>query len=184
VWRREAEEIVAKLEARFYEHWGSLERTEPYRRLSEDHLRWLQGMVDENGETALMALRVIERRWPADAGSDERRAIIYAEALRRERNFRRWGAVTGSGLLPGVYGHELLALGKTAVPHLRRLLADSRPAPVVGGSDERVAEREGRRVCDYAWVFLSTILDRPPAWSTDPRDRDPQIRKLDDSLGP
>lgn len=183
-WRGEAERIVAELEAKFYEHWGSVEGTEPYRRLKDDHLPWLLRIVDENGDSALMALRIIARRWPVEAGSDERRAILYAEGLRRERNFRRWGSITGSGFLPGVYGHELLALKRAAVPYVRKLLADTRRAQVAGGNDERTSEREEWRVCDYAWVFLAAILDRPLAWSVDPRDRDPQIRRLDESLGP
>jgi hypothetical protein len=34
-------------------------------------------------------------------------------------------------------------------------------------------------VCDYAWVLLSLVFDRPLAYTPDPQGRDPQIRDLD-----
>jgi hypothetical protein len=35
------------------------------------------------------------------------------------------------------------------------------------------------RICDYAWILLATIFDRPLAYHEDPRLRDPQIHELD-----
>jgi hypothetical protein len=50
---------------------------------------------------------------------------------------------------------------------------------VYGGQDERTNRAQADRVCDYAWVFLATMFDRPLAYHPDPRHRDPQIHELD-----
>jgi hypothetical protein len=176
----EAAEVLAALEATFYIHWGAVEGTAEYARLDGRHQGVLRGIVDANGERALMALRVLRRLSPGERFTDDAVAMVYAGALDRERNFVRWGVFGPRGFTPAVYGQELLRLGKGAAPALRGLLESRRRAPVFGDSEgERANRRQGDRVCDYAWVFLALIFDRPLAYSEDPRDRDPQIRALD-----
>jgi hypothetical protein len=177
--RAEARAALVALETAFYEHWGSVEKTAPYARLRPDHVPYLREVADANGEHALMALRVLERLAPAERFSDAAKAILYASALERETNFARWGVISPRGFLPGVYGAELLKLKAASAPFLQKLLADRRRAPVVGGEGERTSRAQGDRVCDYAWVFLATIFDRPLAYYEDPSLRDDQIRKLD-----
>jgi hypothetical protein len=127
-----------------------------------------------------MAMRVLARLAPEERFSPEARAIVYTTSLAREGNFLRWGSISPSGFLPGVYGAELLALGPVVATPLQRLLGDRRPAPVYGSREaEAVNRAQGDRVCDYAWVLLSAIFDRPLLYHEDPRRRDPQIRELD-----
>jgi hypothetical protein len=178
--RVEAAEVLAALEASFYTHWGAVEGRAEYARLDARHRRVLREIVDANGEHALMALRVLARLAPGERFTDDAIAMVYGGALDRERNFARWGVFGAWGFVPAVYGQELLRLGKGAAPALRGLLESRRRAPVFGDPEgERANRRQGDRVCDYAWVFLALIFDRPLAYSEDPRDRDPQIRALD-----
>jgi hypothetical protein len=179
VLRTEARAALAALERSFYEHWGSVERSAPYARLRPEHVPFLRELADANGDHALMALRVLAKLAPAERFSDAARAILYAGALERETNYARWGMITPRGFLPGVYGAELLALKGAAAPYLQKLLADRRRAPVAGGEGERTSRLQGDRVCDYAWVFLATIFDRPLVYYEDPGLRDEQIRQLD-----
>jgi hypothetical protein len=176
--RAEATAVLESLERSFYSHWGSLESTADYRRLRDDHVPILRELADSNGEQALMALRVLATRAPGERFTPAAKAILYWTAFQRETFFNRWGVIANSGFMPGVYGHELMGLGEAAVPYLQKSLRDGRRAPVFGG-EERTNRIQGDRVCDYAWVLLATMLDRPLAYHADPRLRDPQIRELD-----
>ena len=178
--RREALDVLQALETGFDDHWGSFESTAAFRRLTDDHVPHLRDIAGANGPFALTALRALDRLVPDAGFSSSARAHIYAGALGRETNFARWGAVGPSGFLPGVYGAELMKLGKTATDPLRPLLADRRRAPIRAGRAEEAANRlQGDRICDYAWIFLATIHDRPLAYFTDPAQRDEEIRRFD-----
>lgn len=179
VLRTEARAALAALERSFHEHWGSFEKTAAYVKLRAEHVPHLREVADANGDHALMALRVLARLAPGESFSDAAKAILYAGALERETNFARWGVISPRGFLPGVYGAELLALKGISGPYLQRLLKDARRAPVAGGEGERTSRAQGDRVCDYAWVLLATIFDRPLAYYEDPSLRDDQIRQLD-----
>lgn len=178
--RQQALDVLQALEASFESHWGSLQETAAFGRLSAVHVPVLRRTADANGPQALMALRVLERLAPGERFTPAARAHIYAAALARETNFARWGAIGPAGFLPGVYGAELLRLGKAATSPLRPLLRDRRRAPIRAGSAEEAANRlQGDRVCDYAWIFLATVHERPIAYFTDSRDRDESIRSFD-----
>jgi hypothetical protein len=177
--KQEAMAILGDLERSFYSHWGSVESTPEYARLREAHVPVLREVADSNGEHALMALRVLAKRAPSERFSPSAKAIIYWTAFQREVHFNRWGLITRSGFVPGVYGHELLALGPSVAPFFQKSLRDERRAAVFGGEEERTSRIEGHRVCDYAWVLLATLFDRPLAFHADPRFRDPQIHELD-----
>jgi hypothetical protein len=177
--RSETAAVLAALDRDFPLHWGSVETTAAFRTLRREHVPFLRELADANGPRALTALRVLARLAPGEKFGDSARAILYVTAFEGELNFSRWGVVAPSGFLPGVYGSELLACGKAAVPFLRKLLSDRRRAPVPGSGSEETNRRQGDRVCDYAWVFLATILDRPMTYHADPGKRDLQIRELD-----
>jgi len=177
--RRETAEALAALDRDFALHWGSLEKTAAYRTLRREHVPALRELADANGPRALTALRVLARLAPEERFSDAARAILYVTALEAEDHFARWGVLSPKGFLPGVYGSELLACGKPAVPFLRKLLSDRRRALVPGSGFEEANRRQGDRVCDYAWVLLSSILGRPTDYPADPEQRDPRIREFD-----
>ncbi|HEX7897536.1 MAG TPA: hypothetical protein VF950_07230 [Planctomycetota bacterium] len=174
--RGETRGVLDALEASFYVHWGSVERAPEYRRLGREHVPALREEADANGPRAILALRALERLAPEERFTPAAKAILYAAALGREADFSRWGAISPSGFLPGVYGQELLKLGAESAPYLRPLLRDRRRAPA---SAEPAGRAQGDRVCDYAWILLATIFDRPLAYHGDPDRRDEQIRQMD-----
>jgi hypothetical protein len=175
-FKAEARGILDALEASFYVHWGAVERAPEFKRLGREHVAVLREETDANGPRAVLALRALERLAPEERFSPAAKAILYAAALGREADFSRWGAISPSGFLPGVYGQELLKLGPQAAPYLRPLLSDRRRAPA---SVEPAGRAQGDRVCDYAWILLATIFDRPLAYHGDPERRDEQIRQMD-----
>jgi len=177
--KKEVLGILEALEKTFYQHWGSVESTADYRRIRDEHVPVLRAIADSNGEGALMALRILAKRAPAERFSPEARAILYWTVFERDTLYNRWGIISKSGFLPGVYGQELLALGPAVAPFFQRSLRDQRRVAVFGAEDERTSRLQEDRVCDYAWVLLATIFDRPLAYHADPRLRDPQIRELD-----
>jgi hypothetical protein len=177
--RAETAALLGSLEQTFYSHWGSLESTAEYRRLRDEQIPVLREIADSNGEHALMALRLLSRRAPGERFSPAAKAILYWTVFRRDHFFNRWGVISKGGFMPGVYGHEMMALGETVAPYLQKSLQDRRRAAVFGGEEERTNRSQGDRVCDYAWVLLATMFDRPLAYHADPRLRDPQIQELD-----
>ena len=172
-------DILEALERSFYSHWGSVESTELYARLSDAQIPLLREIAESNGDHALMALRILAKRSPSERFSPGLRAILYWTTFQRDLVFNRWGVISKSGFVPGIYGSELLALGVEAAPYLQKSLQDTRRAPVFGGEDERTNRIQADRVCDYAWIFLATLFDRPINYQVDPRFRDPQIHELD-----
>jgi len=179
VVRADTVALLGSLEGTFYSHWGSLESTAEYRRLRDDQIPILREIADSNGEHALMALRLLARREPGERFSRSAKAILYWTLFQRDLFFNRWGVISKSGFMPGVYGHEMMALGEAVAPFLQKSLRDQRRAAVFGGEEERTNRIQGDRVCDYAWVLLATMFDRPLAYNVDPRLRDPQIQELD-----
>lgn len=174
--RAEARAILAEIEAGFPLHGGSVELSPAYAKLRDEHLPALREVADSNLEGALGALRVLAKRAPSERFSPAAKAILYATALQGESDFARWGLISPSGFLPGACGRELLELGAGVAGPLRPLLSDRRRAKIAGSEVNRI---QGDRVCDYAWIFLAEIFDRPLSYAPDPSQRDPQIRELD-----
>jgi hypothetical protein len=182
--REEIVRILESLERTFYVHWGAVEKSAEFARLGTAPLPLLREIADANGDQALMACRVLGRLAPVERFSDSAKAILYVTAFERETNFARWGTLSKRGLLPGVYGDELLALGEASVPYLKNSLFDRRRARIRSGDQEEAANRaQGDRACDYAWVMLSTILRHPFDYVDDPDRRDFEIRAFDLWLG-
>ena len=177
--RAETLALLESLERSFYSHWGSVDSTSEYRRIRDDQVPILREIADSNADGALMALRILARRAPAERFTPAAKAILYWTAFQREMFFNRWGVISKSGFIPAVYGDEMMSLGAAAAPYLQKSLRDTRRAPVFGGEAERTSRIQADRVCDYAWVMLATMFDRPLAYHADPRLRDPQIQDLD-----
>jgi hypothetical protein len=156
-----------------------VEATAEYRKFRDEHIPILRQIADANGEDALVALRVLAKRAPAERFSPAARAILYWTVFARDAVYNRWGVISKAGFLPGVYGQEVITLGAAAAPYFQQSLRDQRRALVFGPEDERLGRIREDRVCDYAWVLLSTIFKRPVDYVEDPRLRDPQIHELD-----
>lgn len=103
------------------------------------------------------------------------RAAIYAEALGASGTFNAWG-------LPGFAltdtADAVVALGRDAIPALRPLLADERPAPLFGSQDATTSTAYGNRVRDYAFVLIAEILGTPYEYDESPAARDARIDAL------
>ena len=177
--KREVVALLTTLEKNFYAHWGSVESTSEFAKLRDEDVPLLREIADSNGEQALMALRILAKRAPGERFSPAAKAILYWTVFARDTVYNRWGIISKSGFLPGVYGQELLTLGAPAAPYFQQSLRDVRRIEVFGTEDTRQSRIQQDRVCDYAWVLLATIFDRPLAYHEDPRLRDPQIHELD-----
>ena len=177
--KREVLALLESLERSFYSHWGSVEATKEYASLRDDDIPILREVADSNGDHALMSLRILAKRAPGERFSPAAKGILYWTVFARDTFYNRWGLVSKSGFLPGVYGQEVLMLGAAAAPYFQQSLRDTRRIAVFGTEEERTSRRQQDRVCDYAWVLLATIFGRPVAYHEDPRLRDPQIHELD-----
>jgi hypothetical protein len=84
----------------------------------------------------------------------ETRATVLTESLARSKTFNTWG-------LPHAFledaSRAMLECGAIAAAALRRLLTETRPAPLFGGQESMEAKRYQYRLCDYALFFLERI---------------------------
>jgi hypothetical protein len=106
----------------------------------------------------------------------EVRASVLTDALQNSKMFNLWG-------LPDLYLEDaskaLIETGKAAEPALRRMLQDTRSAPVYGSKQYMVYKHYNFRVCDYALFFLKRIQGNADFHlSVQPADRDAQIKAL------
>jgi hypothetical protein len=84
----------------------------------------------------------------------ELRAAVLTDALQNSKVFNTWG-------LPHAYLEDaskaMLESGKSAYPALRRMLSETRPAPVFGSQEFMEYQRFKYRLCDYALFFLEEM---------------------------
>jgi hypothetical protein len=84
----------------------------------------------------------------------ELRANVLTDALRTSKFFNTWGLP--HGFLEDA-SKAMLETGSSAIPALRQMLSDTRPAPFFGGQVAMEAQRYQYRVCDYALFFLEKL---------------------------
>lgn len=117
----------------------------------------LTTMVNQNanaeGLLPLLLLRRLDNKSYL-AVPAETRAKILTAALSGSKYFNTWG-------LPNLYieeaSHAMIESGKAAVPALKRMLSDTRPAPTFGSQEYMVYKQYNYRLCDYALYFLEQI---------------------------
>jgi hypothetical protein len=117
----------------------------------------LVALVKRNGNAGgllpLLLLRKLDNQSYLQV-SAELRAKILTDALQSSKYFNVWG-------LPNFYvedaSHAMIEAGASATPALKRMLSDTRPAPVFGGQEYMVYKQYKYRLCDYALFFLEKI---------------------------
>jgi hypothetical protein len=117
----------------------------------------LAAQVKENqnvgGLLPLLLLRKLDNK--AYMGlSAETRAKVLTDTLQASKTFNTWG-------LPDVYlqdaSYAMIETGRSAVPALKRMLGETRPAPLFGSKEYMLAQQYKYRLCDYALFFLKRI---------------------------
>jgi hypothetical protein len=106
----------------------------------------------------------------------EERAAVLTDALQNSKMFNTWG-------LPHLYLEDaskaMLETGKSAYPALRRMLSDTRPAPVFGSKQFLEYKRYNYRVCDYALFFLEETQGKKEfRMPVSAADRDSLIKEM------
>lgn len=117
----------------------------------------LVSLVNENnngdGLLPLLLLRKLDNKSYLDLPV-ETRAKILTDALQRSKYFNTWG-------LPNFHledaSRAMIESGRSAVPALKQMLSDIRPAPVFGSQEYMVYQQYKYRLCDYALFFLERI---------------------------
>jgi hypothetical protein len=113
----------------------------------------VRGIDNGNALLPLLLLRRLDERAYL-ALPPERRATVLTDALQTSVTFNTWG-------LPGIYLEDaskaLIEAGRSAVPALTPMLADTRPAPVFGSKEAMLYRRYQFRLADYALFFVEEI---------------------------
>ena len=111
----------------------------------------------------------------------EKLAPVYAAAL--SENFTEsanpWGL---PGVLDGLTGEHLLALGKVIVPELVKLLDNNKRIYYEGSKEATLGNHYGYRVKDLAAYYISTIKAIPFQIDEEPIKRDGEIDTLKHKL--
>ncbi len=135
----------------------------------------IRDMHNGNALLPLLLLRKLNNKAYLDLPADLRAAVL-TDALQNSKMFNTWG-------LPHGYledaSRAMLESGKSAYPALRRMLSETRPAPVFGGQEFMEYKRYKYRLCDYALFFLEKMqgnvdFKMPMAVA----DRDSLIREM------
>lgn len=140
----------------------------------------LSKLIQENNDARallpLLLLRKVDNKSYLQLPA-ELRAHVLTEALQGSTYFNVWG-------LPnfnlGDASHALIEVGRSAVPELKRMLSDTRAAPVFGSQEYMVYKKYQYRVCDYALLFLEMIKDSNANYrmAVTPSERDATIKSL------
>jgi hypothetical protein len=117
----------------------------------------LTALVKENqnasGLLPLLLLRKVDNKAYMDVPAGTR-AKVLTDALQASKTFNTWG-------LPGVYledaSNAMIEAGRTAAPALKRMLGETRLAPLFGSKEYMLAQQYKYRLCDYALFFLKRI---------------------------
>jgi len=139
----------------------------------------LVALVKENSDASgllpLLLLRHLDRKSYLNVPV-ELRAKILTDALQHSKYFNVWG-------LPNFYLEDasdaMIEAGKSATPVLKRMLADTRPAPVFGSQEYMVYKQYKYRVCDYALFFLEQVAGKQDfRMPVSPAERDAVIKQI------
>ena len=138
----------------------------------------LTAQVKENqnagGLLPLLLLRKLHNKAYTDVPAATR-AKVLTDALLASKTFNTWG-------LPGAYledaSNAMIEAGRAAVPALKHMLGETRPAPLFGSKEAMLAQQYKYRLCDYALFFLKRIAgDAQFTLPNTQAERDPLIKQ-------
>lgn len=117
----------------------------------------LAALVKDNSNAAgllpLVLLRKLDNKAYLEL-SAELRAKVLTDALGSSKVFNTWG-------IPNYYledaSNAMIEAGRSATPALKKMLPDTRPAPVFGSQEAMLSKQMKYRLCDYALYFLKRI---------------------------
>jgi hypothetical protein len=108
------------------------------------------------------------------------RAAVLCSALANLRYLNDWGHLAVSPK-DGPAMRALIETGDAALPCLKALLMDRRPAPFFGSADATVASQYRR--ADFAAHAVARILKETPEFDSLPEERDRRLEELARRLG-
>jgi hypothetical protein len=110
---------------------------------------------------------------PTDA-----KIMILASSLREQVFLNDWSYLEKEECFDNRAGKALLGLGKAGIAHLEPMLKDSTPAPLFGSEEHTLSDLYGYRRKDFAYRYISLILNQEPDFSPYPKERDKAIDVL------
>jgi len=142
---------------------------------SQSILALVKDNDNATGLLPLLLLRKLDNKTYLDVPA-ENRAKILTDALQGSKYFNTWG-------LPNFHLEDaslaLIEVGTSAIPALKRMLSDTRPAPLFGSQEYMVYKLYNYRLCDYALFFLERIEgNREFQLQKSIQERDAEIKKI------
>jgi len=117
----------------------------------------LAALVKDNpnasGLLPLLLLRKLDNKSYLEIPA-ELRAKVLTDALGSSKFFNTWG-------LPNYYledaSNAMIEAGRAAAPALRKMLSNTRLAPLFGSQEAMLSKQLKYRLCDYALFFLKRL---------------------------
>jgi len=113
----------------------------------------VQDNANADGLLPLLLLRKLDNKAYLELPA-ETRAKVLTDALKESKTFNSWG-------LPGAWledaSYAMIEAGRSAVPALKLMLGETRPAPLFGSKEAMLSQLYKYRLCDYALFFLRRI---------------------------
>ena len=105
--------------------------------------------------------------------------MILTSALRKQKPFLNdWGRLEPQESYDAESGRALLELGKGAINYLKPMLKDSTRVRLYGSEDALASSEYQYRRKDFAYRYISLLLNKEPEFSANPKERDKAIDVL------
>jgi hypothetical protein len=150
-------------------------------RLDDESARAARAEVEAKPDhTRFHVLMALLRDRPKEAEeiSADARARVLTGALASVDYLNDFGWLSPEEAYDAPAAQALLATGQAALPHLRPLLEDNRPAPSRGSEAATMAGQLGYRRSDYAYRYAAILAREEPVFAADAAQRDVEIAAL------
>jgi hypothetical protein len=109
---------------------------------------------------------------------DSVKAPILCSALEQTRTLDAWGYLLPSGGSEGEPAQALMDTGTAALPYLRRLLDNHKPAMLDGAHKGSVLNDYSYRRADFAHRYVCLITGWPHVFHVNIHERDAEIERI------